>query len=66
MHHVGLVPTRNKVFLHEVMSPGIMERITLILKSFEHVAKDISLFHNIFLKCMLVALFKPEGGVIVF
>ena len=65
IHHTGLVPTRKWVFLHEVMSPGIMVRITLIFQAFEHVAKDISLFQNIFLEFMLFALFEPKGGVIV-
>jgi hypothetical protein len=35
-------PRRQWVLLHEVMSPGIMVRITLIFKAFEHVAKDLS------------------------
>jgi hypothetical protein len=42
-----------------------MVGINLIFKEFEHVAKDISLFQNIFLEFLLFALFKHEKGVIV-
>jgi hypothetical protein len=35
-------PRRKWVFLHEVMSLGIMVSVTLIFEAFEYVAKDIS------------------------
>jgi hypothetical protein len=37
IHPIGLVLQQQWVLLHEVMSPGIMVCITLILKTFEYV-----------------------------
>ena len=37
IHPIGLVLQQQWVFLHEVMSPGIMVCVTLILKIFEYV-----------------------------
>jgi hypothetical protein len=37
IHHLGLVLYQRWFLLHEVMSPGIMVCVTLILKTFEYV-----------------------------
>jgi hypothetical protein len=37
IHHLRLGPVSAMVLLHEVMSPGIMVCVTLILKTFEYV-----------------------------
>jgi hypothetical protein len=37
IHHLSLVLYRRWFLLHEVMSPGIMVCVTLILKTFEYV-----------------------------
>jgi hypothetical protein len=37
IHHLGLVLYQGWFLLHEVMSPGIMVCVTLILKTFEYV-----------------------------
>jgi hypothetical protein len=37
IHPIGLALQQQWVFLHEVMSPGIMVSVTMILKTFEYV-----------------------------
>jgi hypothetical protein len=37
IHHLDLVLWQRWILLHEVMSPGIMVCVTLILKTFEYV-----------------------------
>jgi hypothetical protein len=54
-------PRRKCLLIHEVMSPGIMVSFTLIFESFEHFAKDLSLFKNVCLEFMIFSLFKPGG-----